>query len=480
LAGDVQRTTVTIPAALSIASATVGLLAALLALGMSSAPGWRELRWFAACATFAALFNLVNAPINTSHAEPSILVLGTRLNLFFGGLHALTWIKYNAASEKRPLSRFERWWVAGGLLLSSMTLVPGLIVHNHVEVRSVDFFDIQYADAPPTSLGLFAIAFYEASLGVSLVRAFARRRRGDRTATAHVVALTAVLLGGAHDALAATGVLRDPYVLDLGLLALVLAVGGSITSRFVASARALELSSQKLAAAQRELVEKERLAALGELAAVVAHEVRNPLAVVFNATAGLRRARVEQTDHDALVAIVQEEAERLRDIVSDLLEFARPRPAVVDEVSAAELVRSAVETARSVASVGPGEVSLEMTSDLDRMTCDERLVRQAVVNLVTNALQAEGRRSPVRVFLRLERDKTEMMVVRVEDDGAGIGEEIRDRIFTPFFSTRPKGTGLGLAVVQRCAEAHHGTISVHATPGGGATFELRIPRWGLE
>jgi signal transduction histidine kinase len=113
------------------------------------------------------------------------------------------------------------------------------------------------------------------------------------------------------------------------------------------------------------------------------------------------------------------------------------------------------------------------------LVCDERLVRQAVINLVTNALQATGRRSAVRVRVERESDRAndeESVLIRVADDGEGVAEELRDRIFTPFFSARPTGTGLGLAVVRSSVEAHGGDVALTTTPGGGATFTIRLPR----
>jgi two-component system sensor histidine kinase HydH len=262
-------------------------------------------------------------------------------------------------------------------------------------------------------------------------------------------------------------------------------VGGSLTLSFVANARALVVSSRSLTVAHEALVKRERLAALGELAAVVAHEVRNPLAVVFNATAGLRKTQPGSKDHEALLGIVQEEAERLRDIVSDLLEFARPRPPHFVETEIAAVVRGAIESARAEAGASEPDVSLEVKHGVSPTSCDERLVRQAVINLVTNALHAPGRRGPVRVTLEPagadgdgERDARDGIVLCVADDGAGVPEELRERVFTPFYSTRPRGTGLGLAVVKSSAEAHGGDVSLTTTPGGGATFRLRLPRRG--
>jgi signal transduction histidine kinase len=264
------------------------------------------------------------------------------------------------------------------------------------------------------------------------------------------------------------------------MFVMILAVGGSLTRSFVANARALEVSSRNLAVAHETLVKRERLAALGELAAVVAHEVRNPLAVVFNATAGLRKAAPGSTDHEALLGIVQEEAERLRDIISDLLEFAHPRPPIFAVTAVDEVVRGAIESARAEVGASDGEVVLEVKRGVSPMSCDERLVRQAVINLVTNALQAPGRRGPVRVTLedgdgREEGMAYDGLVLRVVDDGDGIAEELHERVFTPFYSTRPSGTGLGLAVVKSSADAHGGDVTLTTTPGGGATFTLRLP-----
>jgi two-component system sensor histidine kinase HydH len=122
----------------------------LLALGMSSAPGWRELRWFAVCASLAALFNLANAPITTSVGEP-ILLLASRFNLFFGGLHAAAWVKYAAEHDRRKLSRGEIAWIAGGVAVSVLALVPGLVLESRIVPRPIAYLHVIYADAPPPS-----------------------------------------------------------------------------------------------------------------------------------------------------------------------------------------------------------------------------------------------------------------------------------------------------------------------------------------
>jgi two-component system sensor histidine kinase HydH len=464
---------VTLPSTLSTTAAVISLLTALSTFGMSAAPGWRSLRWFSACATFAGLFCAANIPLTLDVGEPT-LHLASRLVLCFGGLHSALWIKYAAAHQGRDLTRAERFWIAGGVVLSLVALVPGAFVETQRVPREIPWLHVTYADTPPTTFGIVASGYYVGSIAILFVRALRQRRRGDRDAAAHAVALGAVLLGSAHDVLAGADVIRSPYVLDLSIVLLVLAVGGAVTARFVAGARALEISARELAAAQEQLIQKERLAAVGELAAVVAHEVRNPLAVLYNAAAGLRRTTVGERNHLELVAIVQEEADRLRDIVNDLLEFARPRAIVLAPVAFDDVVRGAVASACNVAGEKSADVEMSDGRTIGKLVCDERLIHQAVVNLVTNALQAEGRRSPVRVDIVHDAAR-ETVVVQVADDGGGVAPELGDRIFAPFFSTRPTGTGLGLTVVQRCAESHGGSVVLRTTPGGGATFELHLP-----
>ena len=455
----------TLPAALSIISASIGLFAALVALGMSSAPGRLDLRWFALCAACAALFNLSNFPA-TLGVPSETVVLAARLSSLFSSLHAAAWFKYYAAQEQRPMRGWERAIAGGGLLIGALSVIPGVVFSPDTYPRSVPGFDVIYVAPVPTRFGLVAIAYDDVGLAILLARYVWRRARGEREITAQTIALAAVLGGATHDALASAGVLRGPYFLDLSMLVLVVAVGGSLARSFVANARALEVSMHELANANEELVRKERLAAVGELAAVVAQAVWTPLAVVFDAVAALREPGAER---DALVTTIQREAERLRDIVSDLLEFARPRPPVFAPAAIEELVRAAVDAACNA--VGTWDVTID--AEPAPATCDERLVRRAVLNIVTNALQARDRKGPVVVTVRTERDD---ILVAVEDDGAGVAAEDRERIFTPFFSKRPTGTGLGLAVVRTSAEAHAGSVTLSDTPDGGATFTLRFPR----
>lgn len=350
----------TIPATLSITAALVGLLAALLALGMSSAPGQLELRWFAVIAACASHFNLSNLFVTLAFPFETVLV-SSRFCPFFGGLHSAAWFRYHAAQLRRSLSTFEHVFVAAVLVLAFLALVPNVILASTLYTREVPWLHVTYADPPPTRFGLFAFAYQLAGLVLLSTRYVRHRRRAEFLAPS--IAIGAVIAGVAHDGLVSGGFIGGPYLLDLALLVLVLSVGDSLTRSFVANAHALVVSCYELAVAQEELVKRERLAAVGELAAVVAHEVRNPLAVVFNAVAALKKQGAKR---DPLLAIIQEEAERLRDIVSDLLEFARPRPAVFAPAAIEELVRGAFDAACSAFGARRHRRNRTRTGDLRR------------------------------------------------------------------------------------------------------------------
>jgi len=233
----------------------------------------------------------------------------------------------------------------------------------------------------------------------------------------------------------------------------------------------LRQSYEKLAHAQRQLIEQERLAALGELSAVVAHEVRNPLGVIFNSLGSLRRMLQPQGDARVLLDIMGEEADRLNRIVGDLLDFARPVTPVFRPEPLARVVDEAVAAALGDGSGGV-LVEREVSPDLPPVPMDARLVRQAVLNVAANAVQAMPHGG--RLSVRMRRDAGGVLV-EVEDTGPGIPAEIRTRIFEPFFTTKATGTGLGLAVVKRIVDGHGGEISVSTRPGGGAIVQLRFP-----
>ncbi len=224
---------------------------------------------------------------------------------------------------------------------------------------------------------------------------------------------------------------------------------------------------------QQQLVERERLAALGELSAVVAHEVRNPLGAIFNATALLRR-RIPRNDSTLTsMAVLEEEANRLNRLVDDLLDFARPSSPSLHPIPLSRLLEEAVRTAIS----GQSRVCVEwaLEEDAPPVPIDERMMRRAFLNLALNAIQAMPRGGTLRVAVRHLPGSSPGVEVAFSDTGPGIPPATRARLFEPFFTTKDSGTGLGLAIVKRTLDAHSGSISVDSPPDGGTTFRLLLP-----
>ncbi len=464
-----------IPATFSVATSIIAAFVALLAFGFSWAPGSRPLRWFALSATFASGFTATSATA-TLPLDVATLAAAMRLGLFLAGLHGATWFFYLAALDRRPLAKIEIAIVSFGTTLAILALVPGLLVRGAVQERPIPWLGAVYHDLAPTALGLLCFATYCSAICLLLYRSAQRWKAGATDAVAHGVGFLVLLAAGVNDSLAAAHVICSPDLLNVGFFAVIVGIGGTITSRFVVAARSLEEYTARLHTAQAELVKSERLAALGELSAVVAHEVRNPVGIIFNALASIKRVAPGSKESVELFAIVEEEATRLNRMVSDLLAFARPPNLELAATSMDALLTSAIEAAQLGAPDPAFVVSLEVAPGLPLLSCDERLVRQAVINLVTNAILASPAGESVRVKAGL--DGAESVMIEVSDRGEGVAREVAGDIFTPFFTTRPTGTGLGLAIVRGIAEAHGGRISLAEQDGAGATFVMRLPLAG--
>jgi two-component system sensor histidine kinase HydH len=464
---------VSIPSVISIVVAVVGALFAMLTAGLSFGPGWRELREYSACAGLATLFVASNVFCGTS-APPHVLVLASRFSLLVAGLHGAAWFAYTAARERRALDRLEKGIAASGLIVGVVALVPGALVSDDVSVRPVAWLGWVYRDAVPTQLGGVGYAVYCGALFVLTYHYGKRWRRGEPYAAAHFFGLGALMVAGVNDSLTAARLYDAPNLLDLGFLTAVGCVGSALVARFVASARSLDAQTAQLKATQAALVQRERLAALGELSAVVAHEVRNPIAIMFNAIAVLRRTPQGGEAAGTLLGILDDEARRLMRIVNDLLAYASPGALRLTKAPLDSILSGAAEAAHAIAPAGAVGVRVHIPAELPALECDEQLVRQAVINLITNAMQASPRH-PVDVRAELEPLHPQVVRIVVVDHGSGVPAESVPRLFTPFFTTRATGTGLGLAIVRRVAEAHGGDVRLAPPEGPGATFWLRLP-----
>lgn len=233
------------------------------------------------------------------------------------------------------------------------------------------------------------------------------------------------------------------------------------------------LSVRQLRAARRA-VTLERLAALGEMAAVLAHEIRNPLGAVKGLAQVLdERAAPDSPDHELTETMVRETV-RLERLVADLLTYARPRPPDRRAVDVAALLRQGAGLLTAEAAAAGVRFEVEPAATPATAWADAGQLTQLFTNLLLNAAQAAPEGGTVRVACRSDATTVRVWVA---DDGPGIPPEAAARLFEPFFTTKTKGTGLGLAICRRIAEAHGGGICVEEARGAhGARLRVELPR----
>lgn len=365
----------------------------------------------------------------------------------------------------------------------------GLFWSGHYDVV-VEAFGAQvgFAVGHPTPLGyaFYALGLAESVASVMLL-VFAYRS-GRREALSALIGAALCLAVIVNDATLALGVNRNTVsLLPHGFLVYAFGVAATLLLRYRLATGELERaattlrertaeladSHAELRHIQDELTSKKQLAAVGELAAAIAHEVRNPLAIIVNAVAGLRRGNIRDDARKHLLDIVDEEAARLNRLVGDLLRFARPvsvNPLPVSLVELANRARSALHE--------PHELSIESdgSPECESVWVDPNLFRLVIDNLISNARQAMRDGGTIKLRVRKDPNAAVPSVrLEIQDTGRGMGADVRRRATDPFFTTRSTGTGLGLPIVVRIIEAHGGTLAIDSAEGTGTTVSVIVP-----
>ncbi len=237
-------------------------------------------------------------------------------------------------------------------------------------------------------------------------------------------------------------------------------------------AERLRLTGGQLIIAEERAVRAERMAALGRLATGLAHEIRNPLGSISGCIQLLQSASGLDAEERKLCSIIQSEADRLNDLVTDMVDLARPRRPNFVPVDVVATARDVVElSSASGRAVSDVNIRLEVDSDQLHIYADAAQLRQLIWNLIRNAVQASGAGDDVTVKLRIDYGHVQLSVI---DEGIGIDQASQKNLFDAFFTTRSHGTGVGLAVVKRIADEHGFTVKVESSRGKGATFQVDL------
>jgi signal transduction histidine kinase len=232
---------------------------------------------------------------------------------------------------------------------------------------------------------------------------------------------------------------------------------------------------------------RDRLASLGEMAAGIAHELKNPLAGIEVMAGLLRRQVPDSAAAQSLLADIMSEAKLANAIVVEMLEFVRPIRLQVERTDIGDVLHQAVTLAENKVPRRGVSINVEIAPGLPMIDGDHHQLCQVFTNLLTNAFEAlDGRgRVDIRAAIdALELDPafaaepeapTPVLIVDVVDSGPGVPQDVSDRIFDPFFTTKPQGSGLGLPIVRKIVDAHDGRIDVHSTPGRETRFRVTLP-----
>ncbi len=270
----------------------------------------------------------------------------------------------------------------------------------------------------------------------------------------------------------------DSY-LDMAVFVLVGLLTGVLADRERKQRRALEEASAKLETLYQQLQTNfenmkraDRMAALGHISAGLAHEIRNPLSGIDGAASILHRRAERNGQETEFLDIIMAESQRLNKLLTNFIDFARPRSPDLHDVSVEELIDSTIVLASHANREGCIRFQKDLEHGLSFLRCDPEQIKQVLLNLALNAVQAMPGGGDV-VFSASQGKKN--LLIRITDQGKGIPTHNTDSIFDPFFTTKETGTGLGLSVAYQIVEQHGGQLQLETNSPGGVTFAIRLP-----
>ncbi|MBD3178675.1 MAG: response regulator [Candidatus Latescibacteria bacterium] len=234
-----------------------------------------------------------------------------------------------------------------------------------------------------------------------------------------------------------------------------------------------DLSQQK--AIEKELRRADRLRSLGELSAGVAHEIRNPLTGIATTAQVLSERLKKESSNKQYISVILSEINRLDDIIKNLLNFAKPASPSFSRNSIEGIIRNCTDLLGKKADSRGMQIRIENEIDDDQCVLDSDQMKQVVLNLCRNAIQACEDGGVLSILIK-GSEKPDNIMIEFRDNGTGIDEGISDKLYNPFFTTRSEGSGLGLSISRKIIESHRGTITHISKPGEGTSFFVELPR----
>lgn len=474
------------PVTMSLMSIAFGIAVSVLAWRVSWTRGWRELRWFSLIAFLSAGYAVASLGASLPWST-WMLLAASRIQLSVGLVQYWAWMRYAEAYGRVSPTRVGRWpeWLV--LSVAAVSLVPGVAFRGDVGHHVFAPWNVTYADAHLTRLGYALMAACTPVVAVVFARFAVARRQGIRLAGVQAAAFAAFVALSLNDAVAASGRIGLPYLLDIGFLLPVGLVAWAATLRFLETAEDLERlrgrleslveeRTRALVETQERLVRAERLASLGQLANGVAHQVSNPASVVTANLRFLAENRAADPEGSEVVADALAAMQRINDLVRRLADAGRVAAASrsSSEVDVCDVVARAAAEARPrlpLHVVLDAEVPLGLT-----VRTRPEVLEQVLQSLLANAADALPPERPGRIEIRAER-RAGGIRLTISDDGIGMPPHVLERAFEPFFTTKPagQGSGLGLPISRGIVEVHGGALWLESTPERGTTAVLVLP-----
>ncbi len=249
-------------------------------------------------------------------------------------------------------------------------------------------------------------------------------------------------------------------------------VTGVLADRGMRQRRELAALNRDLQNSFEQIKRADRLSAIGQLSASLAHEIRNPLASIDGATNLIESEQTPQEMRRASLGIIRKEVQRLNRLLTNLLDFARPRKPEFQSVHADRLLETTIALVNHSAHQKGITLRKDVPADVPQFECDPEQIKQVILNLTINAVQAMA--GPGEIILAAQRYDSSVRI-SVKDRGPGVKDEDMDKIFNPFYTTKDGGTGLGLSVVYQIVHQHGGDVAATRNPEGGMTFTLTLP-----